>query len=199
MVTSLPDISEVPHLGFEGWRRWFEDTAKRVGTTSVYNCTEGGAYIAGMDHRPLAEVLALLDRELDVAGELDAAAMTVDATRTPNIVEHLTGYSRGLRRSRRLARIARTVIQRGDAGNRLPGLEAGLTAALQPLTFISLLAQRELERAQDIARRPAEATDYLAASASLLDTLLEIIEQVEPALKAALDRLGPRRSHGRAA
>ena len=27
VVTSLPDISEVPHLGFEGWLRWFEDTA----------------------------------------------------------------------------------------------------------------------------------------------------------------------------
>jgi len=186
-------------FAFSLFHRWFVERIRAVTDTTVFNCTEGGAFIDGMDHRPLAEVLALLDRELDVAGELDAAAMTVDATRTPNIVEHLTGYSRGLRRSRRLARIARTVIQRGDAGNRLPGLEAGLTAALQPLTFISLLAQRELERAQDIARRPAEATDYLAASASLLDTLLEIIEQVEPALKAALDRLGPRRSHGRAA
>ncbi|HEY0987560.1 MAG TPA: 6-hydroxymethylpterin diphosphokinase MptE-like protein [Kofleriaceae bacterium] len=186
-------------FAFSLFHRWFVERIRAVTDTTVFNCTEGGAFIDGMDHRPLAEVLALLDRELDVAGELDGAAMTVDATRTPNIVEHLTGYSRGLRRSRRLARIARTVIQRGDAGKRLPGLEAGLTAALQPLTFISLLAQRELERAQDIARRPGEATEYLAASASLLDTLLEVIEQVEPALKAALDRLGPRRSHGRAA
>ncbi|HZJ62840.1 MAG TPA: 6-hydroxymethylpterin diphosphokinase MptE-like protein, partial [Kofleriaceae bacterium] len=186
-------------FAFSLFHRWFVERIRAVPDATVFNCTEGGAFIDGMDHRPLAEVLALLDRELDVAGELDGAAMTVDATRAPNIVEHLTGYSRGLRRSRRLARIARTVIQRGDAGNRLPGLEAGLTAALQPLTFISLLAQRELERAQDIARRPGEATEYLAASASLLDTLLEVIEQVEPALKAALDRLGPRRSHGRAA
>lgn len=26
LVTSLPDASEVPRLGFEGWRRWFIDT-----------------------------------------------------------------------------------------------------------------------------------------------------------------------------
>jgi len=152
-----------------------------------------------MDHRPLSDVLATLDRELDVAGELDAAAMTLDATRTANMVDRLTEYLRGLRRSRRLARIARTVIQRGDAGNRLPGLEVGLAAALRPLTFISLLAQREVDRAHDVARRPGQAADYLAASASLLDTLLATIEQVEPALKATLERLGPRRTHGRAA
>ena len=26
-MTSLPDISEVPALGFDGWQRWFEDAA----------------------------------------------------------------------------------------------------------------------------------------------------------------------------
>jgi hypothetical protein len=27
VVTSLPDASEVPKLGFDGWRRWFEEAA----------------------------------------------------------------------------------------------------------------------------------------------------------------------------
>jgi len=30
VVTSLPDVSEVPELGFEGWKRWFEDAAALV-------------------------------------------------------------------------------------------------------------------------------------------------------------------------
>jgi hypothetical protein len=30
VVTSLPDISEVPHLGLVGWQRWFEDAAALV-------------------------------------------------------------------------------------------------------------------------------------------------------------------------
>jgi hypothetical protein len=30
VVTSLPDLSEVPGLGFEGWQRWFEDAAALV-------------------------------------------------------------------------------------------------------------------------------------------------------------------------
>jgi hypothetical protein len=27
IVTSLPDVSELPHLGLDGWLRWFEDAA----------------------------------------------------------------------------------------------------------------------------------------------------------------------------
>jgi hypothetical protein len=29
-VTSMPDSSEVPALGFDGWRRWFTDTAEAL-------------------------------------------------------------------------------------------------------------------------------------------------------------------------
>lgn len=30
VITSLPDVSELPRLGFDGWRRWFVDTAALV-------------------------------------------------------------------------------------------------------------------------------------------------------------------------
>jgi hypothetical protein len=30
IITSLPDVSEVPALGFAGWQRWFEDAAALV-------------------------------------------------------------------------------------------------------------------------------------------------------------------------
>jgi hypothetical protein len=30
VVTSLPDVSELPHLTFAGWQRWFEDAAALV-------------------------------------------------------------------------------------------------------------------------------------------------------------------------
>jgi hypothetical protein len=30
LITSLPDVSELPRLGFDGWRRWFEDAAALV-------------------------------------------------------------------------------------------------------------------------------------------------------------------------
>lgn len=30
VITSLPDVSELPELGFEGWRSWFIDAARAV-------------------------------------------------------------------------------------------------------------------------------------------------------------------------
>jgi hypothetical protein len=30
VITSLPDVSEVPALGLDGWRAWFEDAANRI-------------------------------------------------------------------------------------------------------------------------------------------------------------------------
>jgi hypothetical protein len=184
---------------FSMFHRWFVERLRTVSGVTVFNCTEGGAFIEGMDHRPLAEVLALLDREVDVAGELDAAAMTVDAARATKIVDHVAGFLRGLRRSRRYASVARRLVRRGEAGRRLAGIERGLAAALQPLAFTSLLAQRELDRAHDVARRSGAELDYLAASGSLFDTLIDVIDQLEPVLHRALERLGARRTSGRAA
>jgi hypothetical protein len=115
------------------------------------------------------------------------------------IIDHMTGFLRGLRRSRRYAIVARKLICRGEAGRRLAGIERGLAAALQPLTFASLLAQRELDRAHDVARRPGAEAEFLAASAALFDTLIGVIDQLEPLLHQALEQLGPRRTRGRAA
>lgn len=184
---------------FSLFHRWFVDRLRGLEGVRVFNCTEGGAFIEGMRHVPLSEVVALLDREIDVAGELDVAAMTVDAGRSARMIDHLSGVVRGLHRSRRLAAIARRLIHRGAADSRLTTIERGLATALEPLTFVSLLAQRELDRAHDVARRAGTETDYLTASASLFDTLLGVIDQLEPALKGALVRMGARRSHGRVA
>jgi hypothetical protein len=125
--------------------------------------------------------------------------MTVDAARGSQLVDHLTGFVRGLRRGRRLAAVARKLVKRGTLGTRLANVERGLAATLEPLTIASLLAQREVERAHDVARRAGTEADYLAASASLFDTVLDVIGQLEPALRVALMRLGGQGIRGRAA
>src|SRR6185436_2949364 len=152
----------------------------------------GGAFIPGMEHRPLAEVIAQLGALVDVAGALDAAMASADDARRTRLTTHLGGFVRGLRRSRRLAEIARKLIRRGHTGARLAGIERSLAAELRPLAFTSLLAQREVDGAHDVARRPGAETDYLAASAALLDTLIAVIDRLAPALAAALDRMALR-------
>jgi hypothetical protein len=191
---------------FSLFHRWFAERMRNVAGVQVFNCTEGGAFIPGMEHRPLAEVIAELaphlapgDPAVDVAGVLDAVVASADAARAARLVDHLQGFVRGLGRSRRLARVARELIRRGKTDGRLATLEHRLAAELRPLGFASLLAQREVDRAHDVARRPGAETDYLSASASLLDTLIAVIDQLEPALATALDRViagGEGRSHG---
>ena len=51
-------------LDFAKYRTWLEHTAAQTnGQCALFNCTEGGAFIAGMDHKPLAEVLATYPTE----------------------------------------------------------------------------------------------------------------------------------------
>lgn len=184
---------------FSMFHRWFVERMRGVAGVRVFNCTEGGAFIEGMEHRPLAGVLAELERTVDVAAVLDAAAASVAGQRTDKLVDHFTAAIRGLRRCRRFAHVACKLIDRGDAGNRLANIERGLADELRPLGFASLLAQRELDHAHDVARRPAGETDYLAASAALLDTLVDVVEQLEPALVTALERMAQERARGHAA
>jgi Protein of unknown function DUF115 len=188
---------------FSLFHRWFVERMRSVAGVRVLNCTEGGALIDGMEHRPLAALIAELDAggrgAVDVAGVLDAAQASVDEARHARLADHLGGFVRGLRRSRRLARVARTLIERGKTGPRLARIERELTDALRPLRFASLLAQREVDRAHDVARRPGAETDYLAASAALLQTLIGVVDHLEPRLTAALGRMADGRTHGHAA
>lgn len=173
---------------FAMFHRWFVHRLEQGVAATVYNCTEGGTRIAGMDHQPLADVLARLDRTFDVAAMLDGHRVT--RARGEQLAEHFGGVLRMMRHARRLARCARRMIDRGVTDHRLANVEQALTTALAPIEFVALLAQREVDRAHDVARRPG--ADYLAASASLFDTLIAVIDELEPAL-------APRRSDVRAA
>lgn len=184
---------------FAMFHRWFVDRMKAVTETSVYNCTEGGVFIEGMVHAPLAEVTPKLVAPIDVTAVLAGASARLDAERHAKFVAHLTTFTRGLRRARRLGKAARTEIARGNTGPRLEKIEKALAATLRPLEFASLLAQRAVERADDVARRDMSEQEYLTASVSLMATLDSVIEQLEPALTRALAKLEPGRNHGSAA
>jgi hypothetical protein len=177
---------------FSMFHRWFVERMKQVADVRVYNCTEGGAAIAGMRHESLATVVAELPSGVDARAVIDDAIAATDRReRARRIGAHLGGFLRALRKCRRLARRARVLAQRGEDSARLVAVEKDLAAALQPMPFASLLAQREIERAHDVARRAGDTAGYLDASASLFGTLIGVIDRIEPALAAA-----ERRNHG---
>ncbi len=181
---------------FSMFHRWFVERMRSVTGARVFNCTEGGAFIEGMDHRALSEVVPQLVAAVDAGALLDDAIANVPAERRGRLLNHIAGYVRGLRRVGRLARRARVMVKEPD---RLGAVERELGIALKPLTFASLLAQREIELAHDVARR--DGGDYLAASAKLFETLVRVVDDLQPVLASALARTRPNRKvgHDRAA
>ncbi|MCX5742130.1 MAG: DUF115 domain-containing protein [Proteobacteria bacterium] len=166
------------------FHRWFVERLASV-TTRVINCTEGGAAIPGMEHRRLADVIATLPTGVDARAILDGVAL--DHRREQRIVDRFTAIARGLRRSRGLARRA---LASGNDEARLGRLERALARSLEPLGFASLLAQHEIERANGVAQHTGDASDYLAASRVLFQTIVGVVDRLEPAIRDALQTVG---------
>ena len=176
---------------FSMFHRWFVEKLRAVKSTRVYNCTEGGAFIAGMEHRALAGVIAELPAR-DAAGEataaIDAAVRAVTGARRAALLGHTRRYARGLARVRKLAMRAQRLAH-GTPSAELARAERSLAAALRPLPFVSLLAQRSIERAFDVAHHQATPDRYLAASATLFDALLDVLTVLEPLVAGAAKEL----------
>jgi hypothetical protein len=175
---------------FAMFHRWFVETSKREGErVRLVNCTEGGAWIDGMRHVPLAEAIAGMTSEVDVAGALDAAVDSIDRDARVAAVRRWRAQAIGdLRVVARLARAGASVAGRTDISAaqlaRLERVERRLGGLLARHDFIAMLAQREIDAAFDEARRPASETEYLRATASLLAAAARTADVVREALSA---------------
>ena len=177
---------------FSMFHRWFVEKMREVNATgtSVYNCTEGGAFIEGMDHRPLAELLATFDERVPTSELLDEAVHQVGFMRAARMAGHIRTFRRGLKSIRYHAVRARRLARGGSKDEaKLAKSERALMSALQPFPFVSLLAQREIETAHSIALHTATSDKYRAASANLFDKLVGVLDVLEPLLAAASDNL----------
>lgn len=170
------------------FHRWFVERMKHVEGTRVFNCTEGGAAIAGMEHVPLRDLA--LTEELDIASIVERVIYPDDVLRIAMLSDHLTRYSSAMQRARSLAGRAIKLIDAAETGAALERVERILAASLRPLQFVSLLAQREVDRALDISVRAGTADEYIAASRRLLDALVASIATLDPAIRRARERLG---------
>jgi hypothetical protein len=173
---------------FSMFHRWFVEKMRSVTETRVYNCTEGGAFIDGMTHRALASVLAeLAPARIDAMALIDQVA--VSSSRRDQFTAYLKQLVRSLARVRRHAKRARTAITGGNF-DALARAERALAAAIAPVPFVSLLAQREIERAHVVAKHDANEASYLAASAKLFDAVLDVLTVIEPMFGSAAKELG---------
>jgi hypothetical protein len=120
------------------------------------------------------------------------------AARTASFHAHFHAYAAGLRTCRQLAVKALGLIAAGTTGDSLERTERRLSEELRPLGFVSMIAQREVERATDLARRDGTEQDFLRGSQRLFEALLSVIDELMPQLESAVGRLSGA-EHGRSA
>ena len=102
---------------FALFHRWFEERLKSVADVSVFNCTEGGAFIQGMQHVPLAAAPIGTACTIDVGALLSRTQEGRERERSAKMVNHFETLAAALRRARMLGAAARREIT--QAANRL--------------------------------------------------------------------------------
>ncbi len=174
------------------FRRWFIDAMREVTDVSVYNCTEGGCHIDGMEHVPFATVRDALLATVDARATLDAVIGSVDANARIHAAKRgLSSRVTHLRRARQLANRAIDMIVSGASDRELRRVERILADTLRPVELVSLVAQRDIDRAITIASHDADEAAYLAASKSLFTTLIRVIDELLPVITSAHARMAP--------
>ncbi len=173
---------------FQMFLRWFQNAAlSEQGNRQLWNCTEGGAFIPGMEHLPLAQALARLPERLpiDFAAELDRALSGVHRTgriekmhrRTEEMLSGMALCVKNARRCREIAERPHPDLAK------LQRAEQALVQSLQPVLFISLLAQKAI-------REATEHVGVLNVAENLKKTiqLFRVIEKAGELLQPHLER-----------
>lgn len=177
-------------------RRFFEEEIRRLGETcAVYNCTEGGARIAGAIQTPLADLVASLPPLAGtVEDRLDAGVAAIDpeARRTAALAEVervLEAVRRAATAARSAERAAEDAIRRPARADRLAGPEADLGAALRAAPVLSVVTQSDLRAAQQRGARARSLGEALEASRDLFRAVRARAGELAPVLEASRERL----------
>lgn len=143
----------------------------------LFNCTEGGAFIPGFEHRPLHELLALLPADEPARADLPPVGWPVapDANRCAQQLEQVQAYLAGQRKAlascERQAQACRQLALKPQAGpaylKRLEAAERELREAMRRVKGFSILYRSEIDAARQAAAQARNLAENLAASRQL--------------------------------
>ena len=171
---------------------WFGDTARALADGhTLLNCTEGGAYIDGMEHVPLAEAAARYAGE-DVAVEavLDGVIDGIDReARRLLTLERVDAMLAALSACTTLARRCGDLAERAKRNTalskKLTRAEEELSRTLDSLSFVSTMVQREIRAAMWAGKEARSAAEGLDASLQVYAAVLRVTSTIrEPLLRA---------------
>ncbi len=186
------------NVTYATFRDYYRDMAGYLADRGceLINCTEGGARIPGVAHRPFAEACAEYAREeTGFAAELDAAWSLIEEVPAEALRAALDDARTALARIESLATKGIEAVERasrrsgGDARrtvkalSRIVSRQRAIAAELEGLPFLEAFAQQELHRLGALSRR-ADALDATPEQARDEATLL---------FRASRDAIGPAR------
>jgi hypothetical protein len=170
----------------------------------ILNCTEGGAYIKGFEHIPLAEAIADINASQsamsDITGHFKAVQADLDvAGRRKLLATRLQQAKTSLEKSYQLAiRCSKVATQVQKAKVKVSALtkaEADLSRAIAGSAFIALVDQTEINHAIQIGVHAKTIQQSLAASRVLYTLVMREVPNILPKVNEALVKLNQAHAH----
>jgi Protein of unknown function DUF115 len=176
---------------FALFHSWFVDRVRQLGgAVELYNCTEGGASIEGMQHVPLAAFAErIADAEVDTRAAVSQAVTAVEPNRRKRAaLARLDELVANLRRCRALARRSARLARSAAASSgceELARAESDLVRQLGSLRLLSMMAQHEIGDALQDAREVISVEEAATRSARLFELIDQSAGWLVPRVLAA--------------
>ena|GEM_PF-5282826 len=175
---------------------WFVDEAKRqTGERTLLNCTEGGAYIEGMEHVPLEQAAVRYARDaVAVDACVDRAVGAIDREgRRTRMSERVTDMGARIDRTVDQARQCRALAERAKRRPAqlapLQAAERDLTRSLESMPFLSTMVQPEVRDAMAAGKKATSVREGLDASIRLYDAVARTAVALRAPIERALESL----------
>ncbi|MFZ9888271.1 MAG: motility associated factor glycosyltransferase family protein [Myxococcota bacterium] len=178
-------------LQFHMYRRWYESWVASLPNTKFFNCSEGGAYIKGMTHVPLAEIIEDFQTAFSVAtlieDEWDRGGTTELQHQVLELCERrkrdLEAAKRIAKRCHRLSEESRTQPHKEA---KLKEAEAELREVLAELPEVGLALQKEVQDIQAKGRDLRALNQAISASTHLFERIESTCRDLELAYREAI-------------
>jgi hypothetical protein len=174
--------------------RWFGAAARSM-ETNVFNCTEGGAFIEGMQHISLQEFIDThaLD-PVDIDGILEARSASVDFAKRRELMHaSLTEMLDGIGKCARIAKKCKQLASRAHRDQRaldeLGRSEKQLSKAIAPIKPLSMISQRLIQEAQTRAAKATTLEENLGMAKALFNAVIDSAKVLEEPLVESLRKL----------
>ena len=179
---------EVPtSTDFAAFRAWFENTALDFnGRFNLYNCTEGGAFIGGMMHTPLANVLDTLPvREVDVHAILQNISAPIQqrvdwAMQRMETLAH--DLDRAIQLSAQCMRYAQQAEKKAKVLQKFDRYQSEIRPILRRLPPLNLITQQGIRKAISAGRQAQTMQQSMRANHALYTVIHDGCVRLKSAL-----------------